>query len=273
MSRGPTRDEVLILRCISLGDSSKIVSALSREWGKVRLVARGAKSPRSKLAGLLDPGNEVEALFYPRENRELWTLSDGSLRRSALTGASSLDKLSHLFAALELGDRLLPDLEGAAEYEPHFRRFLDLWHEGEDAEMASLFFALELRLLQEWGWGIEAHDCGQCGQPLLATSGESRVYWAAADGRMTCARCAGFGGRWIEPDVVRALAAVGAIGAWTTTGESGGEPPARILLDAGQRRGVGRILHEHMEFHLPRYRLPRSLYWLQEAAQKSTAEA
>jgi hypothetical protein len=40
-----------------------------------------------------------------------------------------------------------------------------------------------------------------------------------------------------------------------------GSPPPPALAPA-DRREVGRLLHEHMGFHLPSYRLPRALYWL-----------
>jgi DNA repair protein RecO len=265
MSEGPTRDEILVLRCIAFGDSSKIVSALSARWGKIRLVAKGARSLRSRLAGLLEPGNEVEAVFYPREGRDLWIISDGALRRAALTGASSLDKLSHLFAALELGDRLLPDLDGAAEFEPHFRQFLDRWHEGEDAAMASLFFALELRMLEESGWGVDIGSCAQCGNALPVADGEGRAYWLASEGHLNCAGCAGHGGRWIDIQVVHALAAIDGLGL--------GAIGEMVPLSSIQRRGVGRLLHEHMSYHLPQYRLPKSLYWLQDSRPGTAAEA
>ncbi len=264
MSTGPVRDEVLVLRCIALGESSKIVSALSGEWGKVRLVAKGARSLRSKMASLLEVGNEIEVVFYPREGRELWTLSDAALRRAALTGANSLDKLSHLFAALELGDRLLPDFEGAAEYEPIFRRFLDLWHAGEDAEMASLFFALELRMLDGSGWGVDPGSCAQCGKALC----EIGARWSAAEGRLECSQCAQLGGRRIAPEVIAALMAVDAVDFSERVSGARG-----VELTADQRRGVGRLLHEHMGYHLPHYRLPKSLYWLQASTGDGVAEA
>lgn len=266
-SAGPIRDDVLVLRCIRLGDTSKIVSALSAEYGKVRLVAKGARNLRSRMANLLEPGNQIEAVFYPREGRDLWTMSDASLRRAALTGAGTLDKLSHLFAALELADRLLPDHEGAAEFEPFFRAYVDRWHEAGDEQMSALFFALEMRLLEESGWGLDPRRCGECGQPL---GGQTRVHWSMAEGRLDCPRCAGGGGRWIDPQTQRALVAIAdlSLDEPPDGGVAGtGAAPASTALSPEERRSVGRLLHEHMGFHLPRYRLPRSLYWLRESEQ------
>ena len=252
---GPVRGDLLVLRCIRLGDSSKIVSALSSEYGKVRLVAKGARSLRSKLASLLEPGNEIEGVFYPREGRELWTLSDAALRRAALTGARSLDKLSHLFAALELGDRLLPDFEGSVELEGDFRHFLERWHAGDDEHMSALFFALELRLLESSGWGLDPRHCGECGRTLDEVR---RVHWSVTDGRLECDQCASGRGRWLEASVREALQDI------DEESRTAGRAGRGVVLSAEQRRGVGRLLHEHMGFHLPRYRLPTALHWLRE---------
>ena len=95
MRGGPVADEAIVLRVIKLGESSKIVSALTRIHGRVKLVAKGARQPGHRLRSLLETGNELSIQCYPRPDRDLWMLGEASLRRAALTGGGSLDKLSH----------------------------------------------------------------------------------------------------------------------------------------------------------------------------------
>ena len=67
---------------------------------------------------------------------------------------------------------------------------------------------------------------------------------------MRCHRCATGGGTWVASDTLEAIENIT---------RDPGEPRE---LTRRERRQVGRLLHEHMTYHLPNYRLPRSLFWL-----------
>jgi DNA repair protein RecO (recombination protein O) len=251
---GPVGDRALILRQIRLGEGSKIVSALTAEHGRVKLVARGARRLTSRLAGLLEPGNELLVQIYARPDRDLWTLADAGLVRAALTGATSLDKLSYLLAVLELGDRLLGEREALPEIEDLYRRYMDRWHREGPQAMAALFFALEAGLLRELGLGLSLDRCGGCGAGL---GGDVPALYRPSEGDLLCASCAAGGGgpsvgRWIEGEDLRL---------WQKVEETL-EGSRRCELDETRRRLFGRLLHDHMTHHLPRYRVPRALYWL-----------
>lgn len=248
---GPTRDRGVVLRNISLGDSSRIVSVLSSGYGRVKLVAKGSRKIGSRLGPLLEPGNELDLVFYPHHDRELWTLKEAGLRRAALTGGGTLSKLSHLFAALELTDRLLPERETVEEFDTLVNGFLEAWHASGDVRMPALFFAFEVQWLAAAGLGLDPHECADCGVDLRDVD---RAQFRVAEGAIVCAGCAASGGRWIEAAALDGLRAVVAA--------DFDEPGTVPELDVTQKRDVGRLLHEHMTFHLSHYRLPTSLYWM-----------
>jgi DNA repair protein RecO (recombination protein O) len=225
------------------------VSALSREHGKIKVVAKGVRRPNSPLLGVLEPGNEVELLFYPRKDRELWTLSEASLLRAVLTGASSLDKLSYLLAALELADRLLPEREPDTNVVGVFRGYLRRWHEEGSSGMAALFFALETRLLWNLGLGINLGVCGVCGAALKEGDAAS---FRPAEGDLSCPRCSSGKGQRMNAEELYTWRALDEI----LNGEEAME------LSDQQRRRIGKSLHLHMSYHLPQYRIPKALFWL-----------
>lgn len=251
MATGPTRDTGVVLRTISLGDTSKIVSVLTPEFGRVKVVAKGSRQIGSRLGPLLEPGNELDLVFYPHRDRELWTLKEAGLRRAALTGGGSLSKLSHLFAALELVDRLLPERERVDEFDALVNGFLEAWHANGDAVMPALFFAFEVQWLGGAGLGLDPTECADCAADLV---GAERAQFRVAEGSIVCEGCAASAGRWIDATTLDALRAV-------VAADLTGAPLELQPLDAAARREVGRLLHEHMTFHLSDYRLPASLYW------------
>jgi DNA repair protein RecO len=241
-----------VLRPIKLGDSSKIVSVLTPGFGRVKLVAKGSRQIASRLAALLEPGNELDLLLYPKDGRDLWMLGDAALVRAALTGGDTLNKLSYLLAVMELADRLLPEREPVPEFEGLIRGFLDHWHRSGDAAQPALFFAAETGFLEAAGIGLDPRTCSQCGRSL---AGASRAGVRASEGDILCSDCAPPQVRWIDGHALGGFQELAAV----PMADSCASWPE---LDAEARQQIGRILHEHMSLHLPGYRLPASLYWL-----------
>src|SRR5512132_4095452 len=81
--------EALILRTYKLGEADRIVVFLTRDRGKKRGVAQGARRPRSRFVGALEPLTRGEVQYYERENRDLVRINYVDTARSPLMLAGS----------------------------------------------------------------------------------------------------------------------------------------------------------------------------------------
>ena len=89
----PISSDAIVLRTFKLGESSKIVVLLTRERGKLRAVAKGARGPRPRYQSSLEPLSEVRVSLYGRQGTELYRLGECELIRSAFNaGARGLDE-------------------------------------------------------------------------------------------------------------------------------------------------------------------------------------
>ena len=70
----PVISDALVLRTYKLGETSKVVVLLTRERGKLRAVAKGARGPRSRYQSALEPLSEVRASLHGRQGAELYRL-------------------------------------------------------------------------------------------------------------------------------------------------------------------------------------------------------
>jgi DNA repair protein RecO (recombination protein O) len=77
--------DALILRTYKLGEADRIVVFLTRDRGKKRGVAKGARRPRSRFLGALEPLTEVRVAYFEKERRELVGLNFAEMIRSPLT--------------------------------------------------------------------------------------------------------------------------------------------------------------------------------------------
>jgi DNA repair protein RecO (recombination protein O) len=134
--------DALVLRTYKLGEADRIVVFLTRDRGKKRGVAKGARRPRSRFTGALEPLTEVTVAYFEKERRELVGLNYAETRRSPLN-LDSQDALGHVsyFAELldewaqeadaddrlyRLGASMLDALSAGAPVEP-LARYFEYW--------------------------------------------------------------------------------------------------------------------------------------------------
>src|SRR4051812_26184190 len=110
----PISSDALVLRTFKLGETSKVVVLLTRERGKLRAIAKGARGARPRYQSALEPLSEVRASLYGRQGTELYRLGECELVRSAFrSGARGLDEAMALSYFAELLDAFAQ--EGEAE--------------------------------------------------------------------------------------------------------------------------------------------------------------
>ena len=76
--------DALVLRTYKLGEADRIVVFLTRDRGKKRGVAKGARRQRSRFLGALEPLTEVRVAYFEKEQRELVGLNYAETIRSPL---------------------------------------------------------------------------------------------------------------------------------------------------------------------------------------------
>jgi len=159
--------DALVLRTHKLGESSKVVVMLTRERGKVRAVAKGARGPRSRYRSALETLSEVRASFYGRQGTELFRLGDCELLRSAFpAGAHGLDAALSLSYFAELLDAFAQ--EGEAE-DAVYRLALAVVRAAEEGAKSDVLSRyLEAWLLRLHGIYPPLDRCAGCGRALPA---------------------------------------------------------------------------------------------------------
>ena len=68
----------LILQSYETGDTSEVVRTFSAEFGRLSVMAKGARNPKRRMAGLLQPLSTLEMTLHTREGAEMGTLRDVS---------------------------------------------------------------------------------------------------------------------------------------------------------------------------------------------------
>jgi DNA repair protein RecO (recombination protein O) len=179
--------EAIVLRQRALGEADRIVTVFSRERGKQSAVARGARRIASKFGGRLEFFNRLSLMLHAGRSLAVIT--------SAQTVASAWEKLvdPDAYAAAsyvaEAVDALCePDLAVPEVYDAlcDFQAALS-----RHVDRDELLAAMDLRLLDALGFGLELDACARCGavlgrRPLKG----GRAQLSPQAGGLVCDECA-----------------------------------------------------------------------------------
>ena len=142
-------EPALVLHARPYRETSLIVEAFSRGHGRLGLIARGARRPKSKIRGLLQPF--VPLLLSWRGKGELATLTGADAEGGVppLVGSTAIVG----FYVNELLVRLLHRHDPEPMLFDHYREALDgIAHAGDPEPILRIF---EKRLLQAVGYALE----------------------------------------------------------------------------------------------------------------------
>ncbi|MBI5836258.1 MAG: DNA repair protein RecO [Candidatus Eisenbacteria bacterium] len=242
--------EAIVLRTYPFGDTSRIAVLLTRDRGKMRVMAKGVRGPRSRMGSQLELFSVVQAVYYDKAGRELQLLKSADpLRVHPGLGADAAH-LAFGSAALELCDQGVTGEESGPECFALLAEVLErLEHAGRD-RLGLIFASFELEVAACLGYRAAFAACPGCG-----SSARERLRFHPEDGALVCAACAASRG---PLETVSAGAAD-----WLRylNGDTATEPPMPGG-DRGALREAARLIQLFLAAHLHNFRGLKSLEML-----------
>jgi DNA repair protein RecO (recombination protein O) len=155
--------EALILRKWPVHEADEIVSLFTRDYGRIRGVAKAAAKSRRRFGGALEPMTWVSASYFEKPKQDLVRLDSCEVIASPLSDPINYLRAAALAFYAEVLEEALPD------HDPHeavFRLTLAVLEHtrGDRIWMPVTYFSLWItRLL---GWMPSLTHCTHCGEPF-----------------------------------------------------------------------------------------------------------
>lgn len=223
----PLKDsEAFVLRTIPLGESDRIVTFLTREAGKLRGVAKGARRSRRRFGANLEPLSRVRLQYFEREGSDLARVEAAELLESFYRLQEEPERAAALACIAEV-------TEAFAREEQHEEASFRLLHAVLRAVRSGLPIDPALRYFEIWTLRLhgvlpDLRRCGGCDRALP----EQGSFYDRREGCVVCGRCGGTRGPGNLPLGRRALAAARAILT---------RPPEGLIADAPEEAGLATL--------------------------------
>jgi DNA repair protein RecO (recombination protein O) len=171
--------EGIVIRTTNYSETNKILTIYSKEIGKIALMARGARKPRSRFAS--SSQLFIYGSFVYQKSKGIGTLNQADILDSYREIRSDLMLTAYAAYMVELLDKLTEDQEPNPylfELLYHLLHHLD---DGEDGEILLRIF--DTKMLTFSGSTPTLHKCSRCG------SSELPFMFSVKFGGSLCGRC------------------------------------------------------------------------------------
>jgi DNA repair protein RecO (recombination protein O) len=175
------RVEAIVLRHTDWGEADRLLWLFTREIGKVQVVAKGVRKPRSRKAGHLEPFTRVELLLA--RGRDLPIITQAEAKDAFLQLREDLVRVGYASYVIELLDRFTYE-EGE---NLNLYRLLSetLSRLNNEAQPAFAIRYYEIRLLDLVGFRPQLFQCVNCGEVIKAED----QYFSFEKGGVFCPKC------------------------------------------------------------------------------------
>lgn len=174
--------DAVVLKAIDYSDTSLIARLFTNEFGKVTVMAKGARKSRHGTGGLLQPPNQLAVNYRHKDGRDIQTLTacEYTHRQPALL--TDMTRSATAMMAVEMLDRAVHD------YDPHpliFRLISAVLSQlgNSHSKPVILMHFFQLHLARQLGFAPQLDNCIHCGRHLEVAVVESMV------GHLSCPQC------------------------------------------------------------------------------------
>lgn len=180
------KSTAIILRLVEFSETSLVVTMLTRDFGKLTALAKGARRRKSPFEAALDLLAVCRIVFLHKTSGAMDLLTEAKLERRFRAGAKDLKRLYCGYYVAELLAKLTDDGDPHPELFDLAERTIVSFDQGDGSEFLTLL-RFELRALTLLGHQPMLDRCVLCGTENETE--QARMYFGLLEGGRLCEQC------------------------------------------------------------------------------------
>jgi len=229
------KTEAIVLRSQDLRETSLVATFYTRDFGKIKGIVKGIRSPKSRYGSYLQPFTYNEIVFYERLRGDLHTISQCDLKDFFPAVRQNLAKTAYAYYFIELVDELTQTQDKNPTL---FGSLLEALHllSNEDGDKVARIF--EVKLLGCLGLMPHITSCVSCG-----ITGASEVRFSPLFGGLLCREC-------LAKDDLAVPVLMDTLTSLTHLNQTGWEMVARLQVSRDVAENLRELLRSFLDFQI-----------------------
>jgi len=181
------RTKAIVTRSLHYGESDKIVTFFTQDFGKVKGIAKGARRSKKRFQNALDLFSHLQLIFFDREGMGLVRVEGCDIQNSFPKIREHLRKIFYGDYFLELVNEMAGEREAHPEAFHLLLSFLMDLEKVEPQEDRLRMF--EIRMLSVFGYRPNMSRCGFCRRGWEDLKEVPLVFFSLEKGALVCEGC------------------------------------------------------------------------------------
>jgi DNA repair protein RecO (recombination protein O) len=175
------RTEAIVLKRSDFGEADRLLTLYSKELGKIRAIAKGARKPQSRKTGHVELF--MRSKFLIAKGRNLDIVTQAEMIDPYVLLRSDLMRVTHASYAVELLDRFTVEEDRHTGVYSLLSESLTYLSETDDLDLATRYY--ELHLMSLTGFRPRLFQCVSCGSEIK----QQDQYFSPELGGILCPDC------------------------------------------------------------------------------------
>lgn len=222
----------VVLRTTPFGDTSQVVQVLTRDHGRIGLMARGAR----KKPGALAPFQSGTLTFHSKPGRDLQGFREFAVLQPRLGVARGMARFNGAALMVELVLRSSGEDASGGSFEA-LENALNGLEQASDTQVWSRILSGAWGIVTTLGYAPDLQACGHCARP---TEPDRMMRFSIKEGAVTCETCSTSSSPRLGPGARQQLARF-------LAGEPEGAP---ARLEEAHRRPHLILLGDFVTYHI-----------------------
>jgi DNA repair protein RecO (recombination protein O) len=185
-----TKDQAVCIRAVDYSETSQVVTFFTRTTGKISVIAKGSKRPKSPVGGPIELFSTGKIVFSATTDQKLSTLTEFEQQDNFGGLARNISVMNSCLFAVELLDNLTKDYDPHPQLFDSFLQFLQNISEMQGQPVTtSLLILFQLTLLKEVGLQPVLNHCVNCKTQYAPRNTQSELYFSSGANGLICRDC------------------------------------------------------------------------------------
>ena len=181
-----TSTQALVLNKRNYGDTSLICNLFSIDYGKIAIIAKGARSIKNPLGAALQPLNQIECIYYYKSSRNIQILKEAAIIEKYFKLENNYTKMNYALTIADIVNHI-----NYVDYPSKIifrltKKTLQSINTSNVQDLDILFVFFQLQCLIYLGYQPSIYNCAKCSTILKSAIFDFSI------GQLTCTKCSNY---------------------------------------------------------------------------------
>lgn len=181
------KTEAIVLKSINYGESDKILTFFTKDFGKIKGIAKGARRSKKRFQNALNLFTHLRLIFFEKEGMGLVRIDSCDILSTFQKIREDLKKIFHANYFLELTNEISGEWEKNINAYNLLHFSLSILDQIEAKQDYLRIF--EIKLLSIFGYRPNLKRCNICKKPLEEVVDQNLLFFSEEKGGMVCDIC------------------------------------------------------------------------------------